>query len=227
MLILYSNIFTIPILKNVIKLNKLRFYSKLNKYGLINLINRHKSAIIIQKCIRKKFNQDSVCPITLCEYTYPFVCIKNINVFKYYSLIDFVEYLNKSTDFRDPLTREKISDESLKNISSLLKYYRINNTKYNNKLKKTKQSRSDYLRATHYINNVINYIMNTENLSIDSIYNTILPQIMYYFQYLLNTHRNYCRNLLNQYINIIEHHSNDNKLYIIDYLKLIISLNNL
>ena len=150
-----------------------------------------------------------------------------MNVFKYYSLIEFVEYLNHSTEFIDPLTREKISLSALNNISSLLKYYKINSVKYNKILKKNKDKRTDYLLITFYINDVINYTMDTQDINLNNIYNTILPQLMYYFQFMLSRHRNSCRALINQYINTINNHSNENKNYIIDYLKLIIAVNNL
>ena len=39
-----------------------------------------------------------LCPITLSKLRYPFITIKNNNKFRYYSLREFIEYLNKSTE---------------------------------------------------------------------------------------------------------------------------------
>ena len=64
-------------------------------------------------------------------------------------------------------------------------------------------------------------------LTINFIYNTILPQFIYYFHFLLLRHKTSCYSLINNYINCINYHPCENKLYLIDYLKLIISINNL
>ena len=130
MLILYNSIFKKNNLINIIKINKIKYYSKLNKNELIYLINTTKSIIFIQSFLRKKLNNESndefICPISYSELKYPFVSIKNNNKFRYYSLDTFVEYLNKSTnDFIDPFTRELLSDASIYQIERLVKYYKI------------------------------------------------------------------------------------------------------
>ena len=126
MLILYNNKFKRKNLIKIIKINGLKNYSKLKKSELIELINMNKATVFIQKIFRQKYNDDLICPITLCRLKYPFISIKNNNNFRYYSLIEFIEYLNKSiNDFKDPFTRESLTNDSLKHIEYLINYYKI------------------------------------------------------------------------------------------------------
>ena len=206
-------------------------YSKLTKSCIIKLINEYKSVVLIQQWIRKKFNDendDMVCPITLEKLQYPFITIKNHNKFRYYSLHEFIEYLNKSNDdFRDPCTRELLSDSTIKQIDYLVKYYKINSTVSKRVWRKKINSRSEYLTITTCLNEILNSIFAQSELTIDFIYNGILPQFIYYFHFLLHRHRTSCYSIINNYINCINHHPCDNKIYLIDYLKLIININNL
>lgn len=228
MLILYNFSLKKKNLIKIVKINKLCKYSKLNKQNLINLINYKKSAVYIQKFIRKKFNDENICPITLEELKYPFVSIKNYNKFRYYSLIEFTEYLNKSSnEFKDPFTRELLPDESLKQIENLIKYYKIKTTYNKKKWKKIKFLRAEFLTITNCLNEILNQIFSVSDLHFYFIYNNILPQFIYYFHFLLQRHKNQCFSLINNYINFINYHPSDNKIYLIDYLKLIISINNL
>ena len=213
---------------NVLKANKVKKYSQLTKPQLINLINNTKAAIYIQKFVRKKYNEELICPITLCELKYPFVSIKNNNNFRYYSLNEFVEYLNKSTqDFRDPFTRELLSDASLNQIINLIKYYKIKKTFNKTIWKKKINSRAEFLTITNCLNDILNQIFTVNILTIDFIYNNILPQFIYYFHFLLQRHKSHCYSVIHNYINCINHHTCPNKIYLLDYLKLIITINNL
>ena len=228
MLILYNFLLKKNNLINIIKINKLDKYSKLKKNELIYLINSNKACIYIQKFIRNKFNDDNLCPITLEVLKYPFISIKNYNKFRYYSLFEFVEYLNKSSsEFKDPFTREIIPDESLRQIENLIKYYKIK-TKYNKRTwKRIKFLRAEFLTITNCLNEVLNQIFSVSTLNFYYIYNDILPQFIYYFYFLLQRHKNQCFSLINNYISCINYHPCENKLYLVDYLKLIISVNNL
>ena len=228
MLILYNFSLKKEILINIIKINKINKYSKLNKKDLINLINYKKAAIYIQKFIRKKFNDDNICPITLEKLKYPFISIKNYNKFRYYSLIEFVEYLNKSSsEFKDPFTREILPDECLKQIENLIYFYKIKTNYNKKKWKRVKYLRAEFLTITNCLNELLTEIFNVSTLHFYFIYNNILPQFIYYFHFLLQRHKNQCFSLINNYINCINYHPSENKIYLIDYLKLIISINNL
>lgn len=228
MLILYNYYFKKTNLVNISKINNIKNYSKLNKKDLLNLVNNTKAAIYIQKNFRKKYNEEQICPITLCELKYPFVSIKNNNNFRYYSLNEFIEYLNKSTnDFRDPFTRELLSDGCLKQIETLMDFYKIKKRFNKNSWKKKINSRAEFLTITNCLNEILNQVFLVEELNFSYIYNNILPQFIYYFHFLLQRHKHSCFSVINNYINCINHHTCPNKIYLIDYLKLIIVCNNL
>lgn len=231
MLILYNKYYKRDYLINICKLYNIKRYSKLTKPKILKLINEYKACIYIQNFIRNKFNDENnemSCPITLGKLKYPFITIKNHNKFRYYTLEAFIEYLNKSDeDFRDPCTRELLSDSTIKQIDYLVKYYKINNTFTKRAWKKKINSRAEYLTITTCLNEVLNSIFTQSELTIDFIYNGILPQFIYYFHFLLHRHRTSCYSIINNYINCINYHSCPNKIYLIDYLKLVIITNNL
>lgn len=233
MLILYNSLFTKKKLINVMKIYKIKYYSKLNKNELINLINKIRSVILIQKFLRNKFSKDLndefICPITFCELQYPFVSIRsNNNKFRYYSLNAFVEYLSKSNnDFTDPFTRELLTDTSIYQVERLVKHYKIKKTFNKKSWKKKINSRAEFLTITNCLNEILNQIFFVTKLDFIFIYNNILPQFIYYFHFLLQRHKANCFSVINNYINCINHHTCSNKIYLIDYLKLIITINNL
>jgi hypothetical protein len=232
MLILYNSFFKKKYLINIIKINKIKYYSKLNKNELINLINTTKSIIFIQSILRKKlsklFNDEFICPISYVDLKYPFISIKNNNIFRYYSFDAFIEYLNKSTNnFIDPFTRELLSDTCIYQIEKLIKYYKIKKSFNKKSWKKKINSRAEFLTITNCLNEILNQIFYVNSLNINFIYNNILPQFIYYFHFLLQRHKNNCFTVINNYINCINHHTCENKIYLIDYLKLIITFNNL
>ena len=228
MLILYKTVFSKKYIINILKLYNIKKYSKLNKIKLIELLNLTKAAIYIQQYIRKLYNDDLNCPITLTRLKYPYVSIKNTNTFRYYTLTAFVEYLNKSNDdFRDPFTRELLNDSSLKQIEYLISYYKIKNIFNKNTWRKKINSRAEYLTITNCLNEILNEIFSVNELYFNFIYNEILPQFIYYFHFLLKNHKSNCYSVINNYINCINHHSCSNKIFLIDYLKLVIIINNL
>ena len=212
----------------IIKIYKLKNYSKLKKNELIELINKNKSAIVIQQYFRKKIDSELICPITLCKCVYPFVCIKNYNKFRYYSLNEFIIYLNKSNgEFIDPFTRESISDNNLNEINKLIKYYKIDKIIKTNIWKKKLRIRHNYLLIINNINNIFTNLFQIDNLTINIIYNNILPQLIYYFHFLFVRYKSQCYILIRNYINCINNHPHKNKKYLIDYFNLLIIVNNL
>lgn len=228
MLILYNNFFNKNYIINIIKLYNIKKYSKLSKVKLISILNYTKAAIYIQQYIRKLYNDDLTCPITLTKLKYPYVSIKNSSTFRYYTLTSFIEYLNKSDDdFRDPFTRELLNDSALRQIEKLINYYKIKNIFNKKTWKKKINSRAEYLTITNCLNEILNEIFSVSELHFNFIYNEILPQFIYYFHFLLKNHKNNCYSVINNYINCINHHTCPNKIFLIDYLKLVILINNL
>ncbi len=158
-MILINNNFRIKNLKIIAKLNKIHNYSKLNKIDLLNIINCTKAAIIIQTFFRKKNNAELICPLSFENLKYPFICIQNLNKFRYYSLEEFIIYLNKSNnDFRDPFTREQIPNHIILYIENMIKYYKLNKLLSKKQWNKKKNIREEYLTLTHCINDIINKI---------------------------------------------------------------------
>ena len=228
MLILYNNLYKRNNLIVFCKLLNIKKYSKMKKLEILNIINKNKAIIYIQTFIRKKFNDEMTCPITLTELKYPFVSIKNNNIFRYYSLNEFIEYLSKSNeDFIDPFTRELLSETTLQQVDKLIKYYKIKNLFTKKSWKNKINLRTEYLTISTCLNEIINNIFSQIELNINVIYNSILPQFIYYLQFLLHRHRSSCYSIINNYINCINYHQCVNKIYIIDYLKLIIATYNL
>ena len=177
---------------NVMKINKIRYYSKLNKNELINLINTTKSIIFIQTFLRKKLNNELndefISPISYSDLKYPFVSIKNNNKFRYYSLDAFIEYLNKSTnDFIDPFTRELLTDTSIYQIERLVKYYKIKKSFNKKSWKKKKNSRAEFLTITNCLNEILNQIFYVTTLNFN--FTCILFQLTnkYHNYYILQT----------------------------------------
>ena len=226
MFINYNN-FNKIYLKKIIKIYKIKNYSKLKKKELINLIYKYKSSILIQSYYRNKLDEDLICPITLDKCVYPFICIKSYNKFRYYSLKEFKIYLNNKTGFIDPLTRQNLSDSTIKQINNLIKYYKINKIIKNNSWKKKVDLRNEYLLIVNNLNNIFNLLYNTTNLTISFIYNDILPQFIYYFHFILLRHKSQCFNLIRYYINCINNHNHENKKYLINYFNLLIVFHNL
>ena len=225
MFINYNN-FNKPYLIKIIKIYKLKKYSKLKKKQIIDLLNFNKASILIQSFYRNKLDPGMICPITLEECKYPFICIKSYNKFRYYSLKDFIIYLNGKSEFIDPLTRENLSEITLTQINNLIKYYKINKL-INNKWNKKIQLRNEYLLIINNINNIFNYLYSIDNLTINCIYTEILPQLIYYFHFLLDKHKSNCYNLIRHYINCLNYYNHENKKYLIDYFNLLIIFHNL
>ena len=189
-MILITNNFKINNLKNLAKIYNIKKYSTLNKNDLIKVINETKSAIYIQTTFRTKINAELICPLSFDDLKYPFICIQNLNKFRYYSLENFIIYLNKSkNDFRDPFTREQLPNHTINYIENLIKYYKLSKLLSKKQWNKKKNIREEYLTLTHCINDIINQIFRIENLSIDLIYSEILPNFIYYFHFLLLRHK--------------------------------------
>lgn len=215
-------------IKNLIKIYNIKNYSRVKKAQLIDILNRTKSAIIIQRYFRKSIDAELVCPLSLENLKYPFICILNYNKFRYYGLNDFINYLNKSSSyFKDPFTREIISNDIIIYIENIVKYYRKKKLLSIKKWNKNKEIRNEYITLTYFLNSIINNIFTIPDLTLDIIYNQILPNFIFYFQQLLIKHRANCYNLLNNYINCLNHLTHSNKDSIINYLKIIILINNL
>jgi hypothetical protein len=219
MLIIYNKLLNIPTLKKLCKINKIKNYSGLNKKEIITILNYYKSACYIQRTLRKTLMTEDLCPITFDSLSYPFVSLKNDKVFRYYSLNGILNYYNSCKDYRDPFTKEEISSSKLKEINKLAKYYKkkqITSSTQNNNI--SLESRTELLTILCCLNDIVNNIMLTTNISSDFIYNYAIPQIMTYSYYLIIRCRQQAKNILEHFIGIIENHVDLNKYHIINYI---------
>jgi hypothetical protein len=186
MLITYSKKFTLKTLKNICKIKLIRYITGYNKKYLINLLNNYNAAKMIQQMFRNKIQTDKFCPISHENLKYPFVSVKVNNKFLYYDFYTLVQYLNKTQDFRDPCTRHDINDAKLAQINKLIRYYFGKNT---NKvlISKSMIKNTDLNIITYCLNDVF-LELDDKNITLDEIYNNVLPRIIYYINYLIQNH---------------------------------------
>jgi hypothetical protein len=225
MLINFTEIFQLKTIKAIIKINNIKYVSHLNKSTLINILNNHKTVSYIQKKIRQKFMRETVCPISHEYLKYPFISLKLNGLFFYYDFNTLITYLNKTGDFRDPCTRQVIPDTKLSEINKMIRYYYGKNT--NKTLISENMIRKTELNIiTYCLYDLILEINNTGYLTIDNIYNNILPRFIYYIHFLIKNHiSSDSMIIINACRESILNCENINTTLIIDYLDLIFLLN--
>jgi hypothetical protein len=225
MLIQYSNKLTIKSIRSIAKLNKIKYISAFNKTNAIKLINDYKASTFIQKHFRKKLMRENICPISHELLKYPFISVKINGKFFYYDFHTFITYVNVSGDTRDPITRENISDRKLQDINKLIRYYYGKNT---NKIiiSKSMIKNIDLNIITYCLHDLISEINNTYNLTVDTVYQNILPRMIYYIHYLMKNHStDDCITIINACRRSLLGINTPNVDIILDYINLIIILN--
>ena len=227
MLILYSSKFKLSVLRNLCKLYMIKNCSKYNKIELLKILNIYKSTCYIQNWVRRKLMISDECPITLEKLVYPFVSLKNNKIFRYYSLDGIVDYYNATKDFRDPFTKEEIKTHKIVEINKVAKFYKRKPIIISKRPQVNVQRRTELLTILCCLNDIINNIMSTLELSYDYIYNFALPQAMTYIYYLILRCRTQTRGVLQHFINILDAHNDINKHHIINYINIIMINENL
>ena len=110
------------ILHKICKNYSILKYSKLNKMELIQKINEYYSVIKIQKYYRNYFYKNAVDHITLEKVEYPcFVFRTKCGKCYFYAYESIINYIMKTGDTRDPMTRTQYSDEVLTRLDSSAK----------------------------------------------------------------------------------------------------------
>lgn len=104
-------------LKNICKLLKLKKYHKLNKSNLSHLLKREVSCRKIQKFFKSK---KDICPISLDTIKTLFIFTTKNGAKIKYDAVSLVDYLTKTGDFRDPLSREEITDDNINTLHKIL-----------------------------------------------------------------------------------------------------------
>lgn len=116
---------TLPELKKICKFMHIKKYTGLKKINIILMINKHLSILKIQRWIRKKLSKNESCPISMDRINYPCFVYKPIGTQKliYYNLSAIKNFLIKSGDFRDPISRDSYTEENLQTMDIIDKYY--------------------------------------------------------------------------------------------------------
>ena len=187
MLIKYNKSLSLKSIKNICKINNIKYDSNFRKDNLLKLLNNYKSAKFIQSTFRIKLNMNDTCPISYDRIKYPFISIKTGNKFIYYDFNTFINYLNKIDEFRDPCTREDIKDKKVNEINKMIIYFYGKNT---NKIviSNSMIRNADLNIITYCLYDVIKDLNTKKNTTHDFIYTNILPRIIYYASYLIKHH---------------------------------------
>ncbi len=187
MLIKFNSLFTYKKLRDLCKINKLKYLYKFNKNQLLNKLNDHKIITYIQRHFRKCLMKNDICPICHEKITYPFISIKVNQFFFYYDFNTFITYLNKTENFKDPSTRNVITDKKINEINRMILYYYGNNT--------TKVIVSPTMKLdvelniiTYCLYDIITELNRVGPFDIIDLYSNILPRIIYYAQFLIRNH---------------------------------------
>jgi hypothetical protein len=225
MIIQFTEIFSLKIIKAIVKINHIKHVFHLNKNLLLYTLNNHKVVTYIQRKYRNKLIRDEFCPISHEILKYPFISLKSNGLFFYYDFYTLVEYLNTTEDFRDPCTRQVISDSKLSEINKMVRYYYGKNT--NKILISQNMVRLNELNIiTYCLYDLISEIDNTDYLTIDNIYNNILPRFIYYIHFLIKNHsRIDAITIINACKESVIHCRKINTTLILDYINLIFLLN--
>jgi hypothetical protein len=226
MKIIYTRLLTVKVLRRYAKLFNIRNYYKLTKKNLLVTLNIHKNVSHIQREFRKKTMLDTDCPISFEQLKYPFAVIKTNSKFKYYDLKTLVSYLKETRDFRDPSTRADICDDKVRELNTLMKYYY--NQKNIDKLWTINMiNETEFVTIVTCVNSIVTEIMASNVITINFIYTIFIPRMIHYFHNLIINNKSECRSLIQNCIFKIKDHESTNKFFILDFLNLIIIVNDL
>jgi len=217
MLIYYNKLLTVKAIKNILKIRGCKFYNTLNKASLLSLLNFNGAATKIQRVLRSKIMRYENCPISCDRLKYPFISFRFDGKFFYYDFKTLVDYFIKTNVFKDPLTRNDISDENIIYINTLIKYYRGSNS---NKILITNSmaKNAELIIIVYCLYYMTKELNRKKNLNINEIYSNILPRVIYYIYTLKN---NYTSNEVNVILNAFIHNIDSkisNITVIIDYV---------
>ena len=189
MLIKFNLLLSYKVLKNLCKINKIKYVSKCNKFQLLNKLNDFKTVTYIQKNFRKKLMKDDICNISLEKLRYPFISIKVDKFFFYYDFDNFINYLEKTDNFIDPCTRVQITDKKITEINKLILYYYGQNTT-RIIISPTMQRDVELNIITYCMYDIIKELNTLEQITVSDLdlYSHILPRIIYYARFLVKNH---------------------------------------
>jgi len=114
--------YTLPQLKRMSKLKRIKGYSKLKKAVIVKNLVEYCASVKVQKWYRRKKKINDLCPISLEPVRWPSWPTRVSKGFIYYNLEDLATFLIVSGDFRDPTTREHFSESKLEQIDQFVKW---------------------------------------------------------------------------------------------------------
>jgi hypothetical protein len=225
MLILFTNSLKMKQIKAIAKINKIKM-SRKNKKILLYEINYIKKVIFIQRNLRKTLMKTDICPITLMPLKYPFVSlVTSSGHFCYYQLYEFSMYIIKSKKWENPITREVIPNNKMKEISDLSKYYHkrpiIKNVRTINTNVRTTDTNLILLGRS--IIEYVETLMNYEELTLEHINTVILPFLMTSMFYINREAPGYLLMLVCAAINKLLAHECSNKFILIDAIRRLVA----
>jgi hypothetical protein len=128
---LRSSEISLPTLKKLCKISKIKNYSNKKKDEVLLDYNKYLATKIIQRCYRRWFYRDAQDYITMEPVSYPcFVFKTKCGHFSFYNYDSIVKYIMKTGNTRDPLTRLEFSEEDLYRLDQEVKQHYPKNTCY-------------------------------------------------------------------------------------------------
>tara|TARA_Y100000996_G_scaffold415033_1_gene407882 strand:- start:863 stop:1627 length:765 start_codon:yes stop_codon:yes gene_type:complete len=211
--------YKLPDLKKKGKNLNINKWYKLRKATLLNTIKQELAAKKIQKNFRnKKGIHSDLCPISLKPVTYPCWMFKTNTKCVYYNLIDLVQYLTVSGNFRDPMTRVNYSIKDLNSmdrtmINLKIKHKSLVSLKKNPDFYRRKKMReetintiSDQIREIiSLMRDKIEDIPRTTQLDMELNLNCVFyPNLKTLFRNLSNRSRRKCKESFEDSIELID-----------------------
>ena len=206
----YSTL-NLKILKGLCKIYKIKI-QKSKKQELINKINRRNYANKIIKFFRKVHYSDKIDYISMEPVKYPCFIFGVQNNYYYYNYISIINYIIKTGDVRDPMTRIEYSDDILLKLDKDIKTHLKTKFKSTYKIKKDKRYSLRIKRRQGIISSYelrINELLNLIKIAVDAgIMNWVLPGPICIDSVEYNTPAEYLRIIYNEVILIINSLSN-------------------
>ncbi len=225
MLIQFNQKFTYKSIKKLMRINNIKYLSNLNKQSSLSYLNKHKVITYIQNFVRDKLKREDICPISHENLKYPFISFYINKKFIYYNLDCLVEYFKKTDNFKDPCTRELISDSKIFEINKIIRYYYGNNSK-KLLISPNMKKNTELNIITYCLYDLISEITTIKDIKLDIIYNNILPRLIYYIHILIKNHdKKDSIPIINACKESILNSNVENTYLLIDYFTLITILN--
>lgn len=109
------NHFLVKELKEMCKWRDLRYNTKTRKPELIASIRMHDASLKIQRWFRNVSQRHGECPISLEPIQIPFKLKCTV-----YDAVSLVNFFSISGDFRDPISREPLSNVTIQQLDTLM-----------------------------------------------------------------------------------------------------------